>query len=346
MRIYTEMDINRVYIVMGIRCNFNCKYCYEKKMHQEDCSVSPKLINYLTRLTEIRPFTSKDNPVHIIFWGGEPLLYLNVIKEIIGSLKGLPFAFGTVSNGLLFTQGIVDFFNENNISVAISNDGANTKFTRGIDVLAIPKITGIMKNINDLSIDSVFSAYNCDYNRTYDYVYEKLGREVPIMFEWLHCDKSTPKQLYSFDYEAYQESLARYFDSIRTDLLNQNISHKVMAVLKDAEAIAEPSEVLAPRCKQMRGSLNLDLQGNIMACHPGKVLGDTSSRYAEMLETYDREINQAFSFADCANCKWVMACKAGCPLELPCEGKLAVCRAKRMYYDGLSNLMREVVTIC
>lgn len=331
MKLYTEMDISRIYIVMGLKCNFNCKYCYEKHMKHNDYEVSDKVINYLKRLVELKPFASK-KPIHILFWGGEPLLYINVIKKFIDELQGLPFTYGTVSNGFLFTPEIVDYFNNHNIGVAISNDGVNTKLTRNIDILQISQKVDIIKNINNLAIDSVISAYNYNYLQTIDYVYEKINREVPIAFEWLHCDKNTPKELYTIDYDKYELYLDDYFNRINQCVENNITSQFVNDILGEVSSLYYTSNVLEPRCGQMRNTLNLDLQGNIMACHPSTILGSVDSEYSDMVKKYDKEINQAFSFCDCGNCEYLMICKAGCPLELPCDGKLAICKAKRIYF--------------
>ena len=147
LKIYTEMDIQNVYIIMGLNCNFNCKYCYEKSIkdiYSTDHACN-ELISYLKRLVKIKPFV-EEKPINILFWGGEPLLYLNIIKDIVEKLKGLPFKYSTVTNGILFTKEIVDYFNKNNIAVFISNDGVQTEFTRGINVLEDNKKLELFKN--------------------------------------------------------------------------------------------------------------------------------------------------------------------------------------------------------
>lgn len=342
MKIYTEMDINTIYIVLGLSCNFNCKYCYEKNMQQADLHIENDLIDYIKYLISLKPF-AKENPTKIMFWGGEPLIYMDVIKKIISELKELPFTYGTVSNGSLFTDEMVDYFNDNKISVGISHDGINTIKTRNIDVLSDKKILKTLRKLHHVCIDSVISAYNYDYISTLDYIYNKFDREIPVYFEWLHCDEGAPTDLYNIDYSQYQYNLDSYFNVIKRDILLDNYSVRVRSVLPDIKSVFSPSPELSPRCKQMKKVLNLDLQGNVMACHPGVKLGNIKNDYSDLVEKYDKQINQAFSFADCGNCKWIMSCKAGCPLEKPCEGKLAICKAKCLYFNKIQEFFTEVV---
>lgn len=343
MKIYTEMDIKRIYLVMGIRCNFNCKYCYERNMAYSDFKLSNDTLEYLKRIAEMKPFI-KDNPIRILFWGGEPLLYFDVIKECVEKLSGYGFEFSTVSNGILFTDEIVDYFNYNHIGVAISHDGINTVKTRNIDVLNSEKVN-ILKRINDLSIDSVISAYNYDYLGTIDYVYNKLEREIPIAFEWLHCDSNTPKDLYNFDYDLYKYNVYNYLGVVSDKLASGVLDSISAPMAREFLNIANPTKELSPRCGQMKTSLNIDLQGNIMACHPSTIIGNTKSDYQDMVDKYNREINQAFSFADCGFCEYVKECKAGCPLEIPCDGKLAVCKAKKIYFKAVKDFLNKEYTI-
>lgn len=343
MKNYTEMDINKIYLVMGLKCNFNCKYCYEKGMVFNEMVLNNEVIDYIKRLHDLKPFV-QENPIKILFWGGEPLLYLDTIKEIVAQLKGYNFTFSTVSNGFLFTDEIVEYFNENNIGVAISNDGVNTKKTRNIDVLATFK-ANVVKKLNQLAIDSVVSGYNYNYLETIDYVSTKLDKEVPVAFEWLHCTENTPKDLYNIDYDKYSVYVSNYFDRYINRFIKGSQDSITLNIIQELHRATKYNQELVPKCGQMRTSLNIDLQGNIMACHPSTVLGDIHSDYDTLIKKYDKEVNQAFSYCDCSQCEYLMECKAGCPLEVPCEGKLAMCEAKKIYYRTVKNKLGAEVKV-
>lgn len=95
-------------------CNYKCKYCFEgnnilSKSGILDFNVA---CIYLDKL----PFGSQ-----IRFFGGEPLMYFNLVKKIV---KKYPqHSYSLVTNGSLITEKIAEFLTENNFSVGLSYDG-------------------------------------------------------------------------------------------------------------------------------------------------------------------------------------------------------------------------------
>jgi uncharacterized protein len=93
------------HIVLTDQCNRQCRYCYEKSVR--DCSShldstftcnfsAPSRLQVDTR--RLKKFLEKDqNPV-LIFYGGEPLLEIEKLKEIMDTID-IPFRMQT--NGIL-----------------------------------------------------------------------------------------------------------------------------------------------------------------------------------------------------------------------------------------------------
>ena len=107
-----EKQLRNVYIKLGSACNLHCKYC-----HAEESSFQFN--------SEILPILKKYGVKHIVFGGGEPLLYWDTIRKII-EYFGHDVQYKMVSNGTLFTEDIVDFCNEYRVKVSISLDGLHT----------------------------------------------------------------------------------------------------------------------------------------------------------------------------------------------------------------------------
>ena len=346
MKIWTEMDINRVYIMMGFACNFHCKYCIQEG--QTNCikaptEVSDSLINYLKRLHDIRPNIKKN--ITIMFWGGEPLIYFNTIKEIIGKLDGYNFDYGTVTNGALLTEEIVDYFNAHKISVAISNDGLNTKHTRINNVLENKQLVNLIKKLDNVVINSVISAYNQDLLAFSQYVQSIFkDKAVGTNWEWLMCGEHTPKDLYDIDLDKFEIDIKRFFDKCKQDLLSGQLSSEILFIKPYLNRIALNNSGLVdlyPACSPVRHTMNIDLAGNCYACHPAPKIGNVSTAHSDMLDIYQKEFNHAFTYADCSQCEYVLLCKAGCPLETACDGKIHMCKAKRIFYKELFSFVES-----
>jgi uncharacterized protein len=70
-----------------------------------------------------------DQPLEIIFFGGEPLLELPLMRDMVSYARTLeeagrgPFSFGFPTNGTLLTDKVIDFCRAEHIAVTLSMDG-------------------------------------------------------------------------------------------------------------------------------------------------------------------------------------------------------------------------------
>lgn len=342
MKLYTEMDINAVYVLLGLKCNFNCLYCSQKFKDYavKERRISARALEYIRRLAELQPAGKK--PLKIILWGGEPLLYFETIRDIVDSLKGVGVVFGTVTNGSLITQEMVNFFNEHDVSVAVSNDGVNSHKTRGVNILEDKEKLALLKQIRNVGVDSVISAYNDDFLRTLEYVQEKFDREVGVSFEWLMCSKNTPAALYDFDYACFDENSRKYLAVVAQSIHEGQAGSLLHSALPEINKVLKlDKDNLYPHCGAVRHVMNMDLDGNLYACHPGDRIGSAADAHEDLLKLYSENYNNAFWGADCSQCEYVYICKAGCPLEAASPGKRAVCKAKRIFYKNLLGFVES-----
>lgn len=104
-------SVEKLMIKLGGDCNLKCKHCH--------CSIP----EYKYNPDIIRWIKGCNNLKSINFNGGEPLLYLDTIKEIVSHLSFYKYMFKTVTNGTLLDMDTVDFFNDNFFNVVISFDG-------------------------------------------------------------------------------------------------------------------------------------------------------------------------------------------------------------------------------
>ncbi|MBH8007070.1 radical SAM protein, partial [Clostridioides difficile] len=83
--------------------------------------VAKRSIDYLIKNS------SQLNEVSVGFYGGEPLLEFDLIKQIVEYVKvvgeGKEIYFNLTTNATLFNEEIIEFFVKNNITTMISLDG-------------------------------------------------------------------------------------------------------------------------------------------------------------------------------------------------------------------------------
>lgn len=110
-------------------CNLKCKYCfaeegeYHGKRELMSSEVGKKAIDMLIKASGTRKNLEVD------FFGGEPLMNFDVVKEIVEYARGLEkdynknFRFTITTNGILLNDEIMDYINKNMHNVVLSIDG-------------------------------------------------------------------------------------------------------------------------------------------------------------------------------------------------------------------------------
>ncbi len=110
-------------------CNLRCKYCfadegaYHSVRETMPFGTAKAAIDFLLRESGSRKVLEVD------FFGGEPLMNLDVVKKTVYYAKaeaeklGKRFLFTTTTNGLLLDDDVIEFFNAEMENVVLSLDG-------------------------------------------------------------------------------------------------------------------------------------------------------------------------------------------------------------------------------
>ncbi|GIO84645.1 radical SAM protein [Paenibacillus faecis] len=124
--------LNQVILELTEQCNLRCGYC----IYNDDCNNNRNFgFNDMSKETAIKAIdfaiehSKSSEDLHITFYGGEPLIKYDLLRECINysksikpDNKNLHFAFTT--NGVLMTKKIADeLAREENVSIMFSIDG-------------------------------------------------------------------------------------------------------------------------------------------------------------------------------------------------------------------------------
>jgi uncharacterized protein len=124
------------HVILTTECNSECIYCYGEALQdfdddQPDLDVDyslPKRICY--PVEQLKRFCAKDPYCVLTFYGGEPLLCIEELKNIIDRTN--PKLFMMQTNGLLLDRLDKEYVNRfHTILVSIDGDEALTDFYRG-----------------------------------------------------------------------------------------------------------------------------------------------------------------------------------------------------------------------
>ena len=125
-----SLDVNLKAMCLHIAhgCNLKCRYCFagEGEYHEKGLmsfEVGKKAIDYL-----IKNSAGRRN-LEVDFFGGEPLLNFEVVKQITGYARSIEkqnkknFRFTLTTNALLLNDEVTEFLNREMSNVVLSLDG-------------------------------------------------------------------------------------------------------------------------------------------------------------------------------------------------------------------------------
>ena len=128
------------HIILTELCNSQCRYCYGKSMCEEnDLNKRFKFdfeAPYISAVetAKVKAFLSKDSSPVLVFYGGEPLLQIDRVRELIDALCDVPnIQFRMQTNGKLLDKLGVDYLNKiGKILVSVDGTRERTDFNKGV----------------------------------------------------------------------------------------------------------------------------------------------------------------------------------------------------------------------
>jgi uncharacterized protein len=159
----TMSNITQVTFEVTDRCNLDCRYCgygdfYDDHDQRENKNLDPRLaktlLDYLLECWNSSLNQSHNRNIFFSFYGGEPLLNMGFIREMVDYARKLRlrhnhFTFNMTTNGLLIREHM-DFLSENRIGLLISLDGDEAGNAYRVLKNGKPSYRLIMENVEAL----------------------------------------------------------------------------------------------------------------------------------------------------------------------------------------------------
>jgi uncharacterized protein len=272
-----SLDISSLFLVVSQDCNMCCTYCFANDgMYDKAGLMSAKTAKKAVEL--FRDITHSN--CRITFFGGEPLLNFEVIRETVnyaGELfKDRTVSFALVTNGTIITNEIVDFLKKNGFIVQVSVDGNerfhdnHRKFKDGR-----PTYQEIMLNVKAMKEAGVFVSVratlchgNTDLKDFLKYCANDLGVNVgfvPVRSdeEELIFGKEDVDALCKTYKDMFQEVVAtgRFTEILR--------SPPLAAMIRTCFELENlpPAKFEPDFCHAGKKSITVDTSGDVYPCH-------------------------------------------------------------------------------
>ena len=354
---YINLGMNVLIFVMGQACNLRCKYCLKNTMTNEQLSteISDDVLDYLKWLAY-----NSEKSITVNYYGGEPLVYLDGIKQIVEYCDKLNeesgrniFSHAMISNGKLLTQDLVDYINEHNITYTLSYDGYNSEYTRGFD--SIKERGDLAIQIKTLGLTGVVTSKNypldmCNAFQEFDNkFFEKWKYHVRLNFDDL-MDTGEGiefQELLNIDHEKYMDNMNKLFDIYEKSILDKKEDHThyvhstyCQIIINNINGYLVSDGCKTSRCNQGIDVINMDLDGYMYDCHnitDGKLghINDDPARITRALIASEYPIMHRLHTI-CKDCEAIAVCSGGC--KYISDDKLeSICNIYKIKYSIFSN---------
>mgnify|MGYP002584129423 FL=1 len=349
---HSFVELERICLILGMACNFKCRYCIQKNLSHPRISKHPsqEVITFLSNQAKRRPrHAGQRAPLKIQFFGGEPLLYFETIKEVIHQVPESNIEWSVVTNASLLTDEIVQFFNEHKVRVNISWDGNQSESARTMNVLKDMVLLERIFRLNQFTIDAVLSAYCQDPYQLRAEVKQAFGQPVSTKFSFMEVDPSTPLELLNYDLPAWKLTCDRMAQAALKQFLRGNFTSEDWESALYRRYIFAYYDTLENKRKGRDhgfegGRMNVDLDGRVWFCNHavaqigtiGDLCQDINRRAELHFDQLVAENNQ-----HCVECAWYPFCNLCCPRQsqsIPAERQ---CQFLAVFFSSVADVMRQ-----
>jgi uncharacterized protein len=232
---YQLSNLRQIVFEVTDACNLKCKYCgygefYEDYDKRENKNLAIEdaiaLLDYLIQFWQSEQNVSFNKNVYISFYGGEPLLNMMFVKQVIKYLEENPcsvrrFVYTVTTNAVLLDR-YVDYLVDKTFILLISLDGNAQNTAYRVDALGNPSFEKIVRNVELL-------------HETYpDYFINKVS------FNAVLHNKNSVEAIHSFFKDKYQK--IAYIGELNNMGIRSDKQKEFMQTYRNADESLQQSE--------------------------------------------------------------------------------------------------------
>jgi putative peptide-modifying radical SAM enzyme len=339
------------HLLLTEECNLECRYCYKKSLEEFDNQLdkkfkfdfsSPK--DSRVKIQKLKEFLSKDSEPVLIFYGGEPLMQIEKIKQIMDSLD-IPFRMQT--NGKLLHKLPFEYLKRiNKILISLDGTRERTDFNRGKGTY--DSVMSNIISINEKGYSGELIARMC-VSQEFPDIKEQVISLIENGFDSVHWQIDAGFYKFDFDKERFQEFTEKYNLSI-SKLIDYWIEEmkkgsvlKLYPFLAIAESVLKNEKTLL-RCGAGYEGYAITTDGKITACPIMNCIEDFN---AGDLNTHPDNLKKFSIKGKCVSCDYFDLCGGRCLYwnyaELwPEDGNELICKTIKHLIDEIKKRMPEI----
>lgn len=338
-----KTDRFTITILTTTDCNARCFYCYENGIKKQNMTLetAKSVYEFITN--------NRDGvPVHINWFGGEPLYNSEIIDYICLRLKkdSVDYTSSFTTNAYLisvYKDKIVDLWHLKNAQITIDGIGKQyNKIKNYIYNNDVDPFEHVVNNIKWLLSKRIRISLRINFNprriedaiETIKYIHREIGNppELSVYCAWI-SDETIPSPS---DYEPHNHPLLKLYE-----------------VLIDCGYILELNQ-LGVRPKLLTCSVHwknmavINVDGSLHKCQHG-IMGGQSDAFGNIVDGVTNKERVEFwssleyPFDECKECVCLPICQGGCKYKASVEKDGDVCIAIKYCLKELLNLFYKKI---
>ena len=312
-------------------CNLRCKYCFadEGKYHTEKrelmtAETGKRAMDYLVEHSGHR------RNLEVDFFGGEPLMNFEVVKEVVEYARELEkkhnkvFRFTVTTNGILLDEKKLEYINENMSNIVLSIDGrkeVNDRMRYRADgsgsydkIVPIFQKVAESRNQDNYYVRGTFTRENLDFSKDVIHLADLGFKQISI--EPVVCGEETDYSLREEDlpkiFNEYESLVKEYVKRIKEGN-GFNFFH-FMIDLEEGPCIIKRLSGCGCGCEYLAVAPN----GDVYPCH--QFVGSEEYKMGSLYDSngLNKELRSTFEKCnvytkpDCDSCFAKFFCSGGC----------------------------------
>ena len=325
-----KVPLTTVVLNVNTGCNLSCSYCYKEDL---DTPQNQRKMEFATAVQSIDMLLQESpdqDRYNVVFFGGEPLSNLPLIKEVIeysektfGAL-GKKVDFSLTTNATLLTEKVIDYLNAHKVGIAVSIDGPKAYHDRnritvggqGTYETVEKKVGLLLSRYNSRPVGArvTLTTGITDIHTIWDHLFNNLGfAEVgfaPVTSGDIATYNLTPEELTNVF--TGMKQLGELY--LQAALENRSIGfsnlHQLLTDLHEGNKKALP-------CGAGVGMVAVDHEGGVNLCH--RFTGSELPLLGTVSDGIDKPALNSFlnqrldkSNTACSTCRIRNLCAGGC----------------------------------
>jgi radical SAM protein with 4Fe4S-binding SPASM domain len=359
----SKRPIRTLYLCTSYNCNLSCDYCLTKKSIAKNREPCLRLSDEMAE-SVLRFFIScseKDAEKEVVLYGGEPLLYPDLVKFVFNKTRELerkmhhskPSRFIICTNGTLITKRIASFVSKANIYPVVSFDGMEQQHNRHRkNNKGEGSFECAAKGYDNLVAEGIRPGVSLTLGC---HTSEEIVETVIQINDRFKPATLATNLIVSFESEANPFVVeATEFDSRMWDLFEECRHHGIYIVKNIMDNRVRPFVEKEPRywgCTGMGARIGVLPDGRFVPCMALTHKYAHSWSSESTINDYCPDIllnGSPYKRKECKNCEAISVCGGGCPAatylgKKSISANIAHCNTSRLF---LNNMIRLLWDLC